>query len=775
MRIGLVSPYSHAFPGGVGLHAEALAEELLAQGHEVRLFAPNDPDDRLGRVLHRGVRPQARPLPDYVVPIGRTVSWAANGSISTMGLTPTAGFVPAKEMRAGRFDVVHVHEPHVPVVSWTTVAAARVPVVGTFHCYSTRVTSHFLANYALGARRRFNKIHVRIAVSEAARWSGERFWGGRYRIIPNGVDLSAAPTAAKPAADHIRLLFIGRAEERKGLPVLLRAFDELRAGGVPARLTIAGATPEEVAPFVVDPTGIHVAGRVSEQEKWRLMHEADMLCAPSLSGESFGMVLTEAFASSTPVVASDIGGYRDVARHGVDGLLVTPGRADELAIALRRMAEDPERRAAMSTAARERAERFAWPRVAGEVLGAYEDAVAMPAPAGVVARAAVHAGFKPADGQPPRPARRMPPPEPVHRSIRRRRNLEVGRKALFGVGAGIGAGLTLFALERIGLDSIGRALVSAIPIWVLAAFAMMCLSMLIRAEAWHAILEAALPDVAVRRLDAARGTAIGVLMSATLPARLGEPSRAFVLARRLGRVSERLPVVLGTIVSQTLLNILAIVVLGTVMFATVGLFRGHEGALVIATLAPVVLLAAVVGAPALLRGGGRSRSTRIRRAAALARRGAREVRRGLEVFRHPRLGAWAALAQLAAWAVQWLSCYLLLVALGLDATAGLGAAAAVLFAVNVTAALPATPSNIGVFQAACVAVLSAYGVSPGNALAYGIILQSVEIATALFMGAPALLHEGVTWKDLRLRAMYAAPAGLGAAGARRADGLEAEA
>ena len=262
MRIGLVSPYSHAFPGGVGRHTEALAEELLAQGHEVRLFAPNDPDDRLGRMLHRGARPQARPLPDYVVPIGRTVSWAANGSISTMGLTPTARFVPAKEMRAGRFDVVHVHEPHVPVVSWTTVAAAGVPVVGTFHCYSTRVTSHFLANYGLGARRRFNRIHVRIAVSEAARWSGERFWGGRYRIIPNGVDLGAALTARKPSADHLRLLFIGRAEERKGLPVLLQAFDELRAGGVPARLTIAGTTPEEVAPFVVDSSGIDVVGRV---------------------------------------------------------------------------------------------------------------------------------------------------------------------------------------------------------------------------------------------------------------------------------------------------------------------------------------------------------------------------------------------------------------------------------------------------------------------------------------------------------------------------------
>ena len=136
------------------------------------------------------------------------------------------------------------------------------------------------------------------------------------------------------------------------------------------------------------------------------------------------------------------------------------------------------------------------------------------------------------------------------------------------------------------------------------------------------------------------------------------------------------------------------------------------------------------------------------------------MRAGLQVFRQPRLGAWAATAQLTAWAVQWISCYLLLVALGLDAQAGIGAAAAVLFAVNVTAALPATPSNLGVFQAACVGVLTAYGVSPGEALAYGIILQAVEIATALAMGMPALLAEGLTWRDLRTRALHSAPVQL---------------
>jgi phosphatidyl-myo-inositol alpha-mannosyltransferase len=278
----------------------------------------------------------------------------------------------------------------------------------------------------------------------------------------------------------------------------------------------------------------------------------------------------------------------------------------------------------------------------------------------------------------------------------------------------------------------------------------------------------------VRRRDTARATMVGVLMSATLPARLGEPSRALIVARRLGRMRDRFPVVLGTLVSQTILNILALCVLGAVMFATVGVFSRGEDALVIATIAPVVLLALVISAPWILRRGKPSRFQRVQQAAAVVRQAMLQVRTGLQVFRRPRLGAWAVTMQLSAWAIQWLACYVLLVALGLDHQAGIGAAAAVLFAVNVTAALPATPSNLGVFQAACVAVLSAYGVSKTNAFAYGIILQAVEIATALAMGMPALVREGMTWKDLRLRALHASPFELRSV-RRRAEAAEADA
>jgi phosphatidyl-myo-inositol alpha-mannosyltransferase len=340
----------------------------------------------------------------------------------------------------------------------------------------------------------------------------------------------------------------------------------------------------------------------------------------------------------------------------------------------------------------------------------------------------------------------------------------------------LGSVLALLALQRIGMDRIGNALLDSSPTWVLVALGLMCTSMVVRAIAWHAILRAALPGRRVKRRDALQGTFIGVLMSATLPARLGEPSRALIVARRVGRPRETLPVVLGTVVSQTLLNIVALVVLGITMFTTVHYFDGHHTALLVFALAPIGILLSVLVAPALLRSGVPSRSRRVQAYIGQVRSALTQVRGGLAVFRRPRLGATAAIAQFTAWAIQWLACYVLLVALGLSEQAGLGAAAAVLFVVNVTAVLPATPSNLGVFQAACVAVLTgAYHVNSADALGYGIVLQAVEIATAVIMGAPALLKEGLSWKDVRLRAMHTSPVELRPLPRRGSDAVEAEA
>ena len=414
VRIALVSPYSYTYPGGVGWHVEALAEELIRHGHDVRLLAPYDPDDRLASVGHRGARPQPREMPDYLIPLGRTVGIPANGAVSNVAMTPSAISKLSRELRHGNYDVVHVHEPNGATSSWFATESARTPLVGTFHAYSTSISNR-IASGPVGMRRLYNKLHVRIAVSEAARWTAERFYGGSYRVIPNGVHIDAAPSGPKPASDELRVLFVGRAEGAQGAagPAarVRGAAGRGRARAADGRRRDAGggrAVPAR-------PRGVEVLGRVSEEEKWRLLHEADLLCAPSLGGESFGMVLTEAFAAGTPVVASDIAGYRDVARDGVDGVLVPPGDPAALGEALHDLAIDPARRERMGACARERAQRFAWENVTEEVLDAYRDAIriAAAAPEGRSQRLALRTGLANADGGPRGRPTRLPSLEPA--------------------------------------------------------------------------------------------------------------------------------------------------------------------------------------------------------------------------------------------------------------------------------------------------------------------------------------------------------------------------
>src|SRR3954453_24006552 len=188
MRVALVSPYSWTYPGGVTRHIEALAAELDRAGHDIRVLAPFDEDRRRTAVLHRGARPQARSVPEYLVPVGGTIGWAFNGAVSNLAGTPSTIATLRRELRAGAFDVVHVHEPVAPVVGWDVLSSADAPLVGTFHCYSESVPPHKVAAL-LGARRKLNHLSVRIAVSEVAAWTGRRFYGGRYRVIPNGVAL----------------------------------------------------------------------------------------------------------------------------------------------------------------------------------------------------------------------------------------------------------------------------------------------------------------------------------------------------------------------------------------------------------------------------------------------------------------------------------------------------------------------------------------------------------------------------------------------------------
>jgi phosphatidyl-myo-inositol alpha-mannosyltransferase len=742
----------------VNRHVEALAEEFLGRGHDVRVLAPHDPPGRVSRLLHRAA-PEARELPDYLIPLGRTIGFGVNGSVGNLAPFPGSGVVaPRREVRAGDFDVIHVHEPLAPLVGWNATLGARTPVVGTFHAYSTKPMPNYIAN-GLGARRMFNRLAARIAVSEAAAWTGRRWYGGDYTIIPNGVDVDTAPAGPVAAAEELRILFVGRPEERKGLPILLTAFGAL-VEHVPCRLTVIGADREDVLRYVADPELLRwmdIRGRVSGESLWAELHAADVLCAPSLSGESFGMVLTEAFAAGTPVIASNIAGYSDVVSDGVDGLLVPPGDPQRLAEELQRAHHEPARLAAMGEAARRSAQRYAWPRVADQVTEVYERAIAVPRPSAAGERAAHWAGLRPADGGPHRPAQKLPSldPTPARAGNRGR---QVARRAGLIVAGALGIGLTVLAAQKIGVDNVVESIVRSNLTWVLIACALMASSLFFRAASWYWITCAALPNRSVRRRDVTSATMIGVLMSATLPARLGEPARALALARRTGRMRETFPVLLGTLVSQTLLNLVALALLGVIIVSATPLFHSGTQKLFFFSLVPLLLLVVVLVAPLLMRRGGNGRLARV---GAALHRALIQVRAGLAVFRDPRRGSAAAAAQLGAWAIQLAACWALLYALGLDGQAGIGAAAAVLFAVNVTAVVPATPSNIGVFQLAVISVLhTGFDIGTADALAYGVILQAVEIATAVALGLPALVREGLTWSDLRVQALSTAPVRL---------------
>jgi phosphatidyl-myo-inositol alpha-mannosyltransferase len=755
MRIAIVTPYSWTYPGGVNRHVESLAAELIARGHELRVLAPWDRPTRLSGILHRA-EAESREPPEYLVPLGPTVGIGANGAVSNLSVFPDAITGMRRELRAFGPEVVHVHEPVAPVLGWDAVSYPDAPVVGTFHSYSTKRVPNHIANL-LGARRKLNQLHGRIAVSEAAAWTGRRWFGGDYRVIPNGVDVDGPPVAAKPRSDELRLLFVGRPEARKGLPVLLAAFEAL-VEHVPSKLTVIGASSDDVARYLSDPSAqsrIDTLGRVPHDELWLRLHHADVLCAPSLAGESFGMILTEAFAAGTPVIASNIAGYADVVSDGVDGVLVPPADPQRLAEELQRFHLQPGRRLAMGAAARVNAQRYAWPRVAEQIEEVYEQVQHASEPATATERIARTSGLAPIDGGPRRPARRLESldPEPARASGRYRTARRVGL-AVAGV---LGLGLTALAANRIGLDNVVRSIVRSDSTLVLVATALMMSSLLLRAASWFTIARAALPLYPLRRRDVTSATMIGVLMSATLPARLGEPARAMVLARRTGRLRDTLPVLLGTLVSQTALNILALGILGAIIVTSTDLFHSSSERLFIVSLAPLLILVAVVLAPMVVRQNGCGRVARV---IGNVRSALLQVRTGLSVFRKPRLGAIAATSQLGAWGLQLLACAVLFRALGVD-DVGVGAAAAVLFAVNVTAVVPATPSNIGVFQLAVLSVLTTgFGVPSTDALAYGVILQAVEVATAVALGLPALVREGVTWSDMRLRALSAAPARL---------------
>ena len=540
--------------------------------------------------------------------------------------------------------MIHVHEPIAPVVGWDACCLRRArPVVGTFHAYSTELAAEH-DRHARSARAGSSTGCTRASRSRRPR-------GGRASAT-SAAHYDGDPERRRPRRRAARAR--SRRATRCGScsSAARRSARDCRCccprspacAGTSRRASRSSArrprrssrcSPRSRAAW----TASRCTARVDDEELWRRLHDADVLCAPSLGGESFGMVLTEAFAAGTPVVASDIAGYRQVVTHGRDGLLVPHGRPLELAEALRSLWLDPARRGADGRRPRARGPRTSRGRSVAAQVDRRLRARDRGAGAGRRRASAVARQGRPRAAATCRRAgraRRLPSLEPrrLPGSARAARACSPARAApRSALSAVLGLLLAFLALRRVGFENVvhdARALEPELG-----------------ADRARAVLDlddpargllvpdrrAALPDRPVKRRTILSGTVIGVLMSATLPARLGEPSRALIVARRLGRMRETLPVLVGTLVSQTLLNLLALLLLGVVVLGTSDVLRGHEGALVLVSLMPVGLAAAVLIVPvaAVERPPGRlAAAGRARAAGARGGRGAAAAAQGTD-------------------------------------------------------------------------------------------------------------------------------------------------
>ena len=362
MRVGLVCPYSWDVPGGVQEHIRDLAEALIDLGHEVSVISPADDDTA---------------LPGYVVPAGRAVAVPYNGSVARLAFGPLSASRVRRWIKDGDFDVLHVHEPTAPSLSLLACWVADGPIVATVHGATSR--SRALHAFEPVLRSALEKISARIAVSEAARTTLVEHLGGDAVLIPNGVTVSryekAEPLPGWPG-DGGAIGFLGRMDEpRKGLPVLLRAFEIVGEQRPGLRLLIAGpGDADEVLDRV--PAWLRdrvvLLGQVSEAVKVQVYHSVDVFCAPNTGGESFGIVLAEAMAAGAPIVASDLDAFRRVLRRGQAGELFANGDAGDLAAAIGRLLDDPGRRASLSAAASAAVRDYDWPKIARDVVQVYE-------------------------------------------------------------------------------------------------------------------------------------------------------------------------------------------------------------------------------------------------------------------------------------------------------------------------------------------------------------------------------------------------------------------
>ncbi|HEU5007136.1 MAG TPA: glycosyltransferase family 4 protein [Jatrophihabitantaceae bacterium] len=380
MRVGIVCPYSWDIPGGVQAHVRDLAEKLIELGHTVSVLAPGD-EDMAG-------------LPPYVVAAGKAVPIPYNGSVARLQFGVVSAARVRRWLRDGDFDVVHVHEPAPPSLSLLTCMIHDGPLVATFHAATVR--SRFLAMFDTVLQPFLEKLSGRIAVSPAARKVIVEHLGADAVVIPNGVavehfvdaePLPGYPRQPPAEAGGGTIGFIGRYDEpRKGMDVLVGALEQLAPHRPGLRLLVAGrgdaqefraGLPRSVA------DRIELLGQVSDADKARLLRSVDLYCAPNTGQESFGVILLEAMAARTAVVASDIDAFRRVLDGGRAGALFEVGNSSALAAVLDALLDDPARRAELVALGAQAVRPFDWNVVAVEVLRVYELAIAG---AGIVGR-----------------------------------------------------------------------------------------------------------------------------------------------------------------------------------------------------------------------------------------------------------------------------------------------------------------------------------------------------------------------------------------------------
>lgn len=366
MRIALVSAYDIGVPSGVNAHILHLAREIRSRGHEVRCFFPGHPGTE---------------VPEGCAVIGRPYPVRSGDSVARIALSPFLGRQVARALNQGRFDVVHVHEPLTPALPMHFVWQSRTLTVGTFHaCHDGGDIRYWLARPLLS--RFAARLHGRAAVSPAAARFVLRYFPGDFEIIPNGIDVARFSNPA-PRPDAVGglgpyILFVGRFEERKGLPVLLEAYARLKPRVPEAELVVVGSGErrKHYGAWLARRGlgGVHFVGRVSDEDLAGYYQHSAVFCAPNTGNESFGIVLLEAMAAGCPVVASNIEGFAELAAYGAHALLVTPRSPDALADALTRVLTNPSLRAALATRGNDRAREFDWPVVTDAVLDFYRKA-----------------------------------------------------------------------------------------------------------------------------------------------------------------------------------------------------------------------------------------------------------------------------------------------------------------------------------------------------------------------------------------------------------------